>query len=270
MGVVNVTPDSFSDGGRWFDSGRAVDHALSLMAAGAGMVDVGGESTRPGAEAVTVDEELRRVIPVIKALAASASIPISIDTSSAIVMRAALDAGATCINDIRALREPDALAVAAASDAAICLMHMQGQPRSMQAAPSYTNVVFEVKEFLFERMRACENAGIAAERLVLDPGIGFGKRREHNLVLLAQLQEFAVLQRPLLIGVSRKSLIGNITGRPVDQRLAGSLAFATAAVLSGASIIRAHDVAETVDAIRVATALKQARSPVNSSINGEI
>jgi dihydropteroate synthase len=258
MGVLNVTPDSFSDGGQWFDAGRAIEHALQMVEDGAGIIDVGGESTRPGAANVPVDEELRRVVPVITALASRVSVPISVDTSRAEVIRAATDAGATLINDIRALREPDALAAAAATSAAVCVMHMQGEPRTMQAEPRYDDVVKDVRQFLVERVAACENAGIGRERICVDPGIGFGKRPAHNLALLAKLPVFAALQLPILIGVSRKSLIGSITGRPTEQRVFGGIAFATAAVLSGASIIRAHDVAATVDAVKVALALRDA------------
>jgi dihydropteroate synthase len=257
MGVLNVTPDSFSDGGRWFDSSLAIDHALQMVEAGAGIIDVGGESTRPGAAAVSLDEELRRVIPVVEALAPRVNVPISVDTSRAEVVLAAVGAGAAIINDVRALREPNALQVAATTSAAVCLMHMQGEPRSMQSTPQYSNVVNEVTGFLRERVSACETAGIKRDRLVLDPGIGFGKRLEHNLSLLANIPALASLGLPILIGVSRKSVVGAVTGRDVDHRQAGSIAFATAAVLSGARIIRAHDVAETLDAVRVAVALRQ-------------
>jgi dihydropteroate synthase len=258
MGVLNVTPDSFSDGGRWFDASRAIDHALQMVEEGAGIIDVGGESTRPGAAAVSVEEELRRVIPVITALAPKVSVPISVDTSRAEVIRAATDAGATLVNDIRALREPGALAAAAATSAAVCVMHMQGEPRTMQAEPRYDDVVKDVRQFLVERVAACENAGIERERICVDPGIGFGKCPEHNLALLANVPVFAALQLPVLIGVSRKSLIGSITGRATEQRIFGGVAFATAAVLAGASIIRAHDVSATVDAVKVALALRAA------------
>jgi len=258
MGVLNVTPDSFSDGGKWLESAHAIEQALRLVEEGAGIVDVGGESTRPGAAAVSVDEELRRVIPVISALSARISVPISIDTSRPEVMRAAIDAGAILVNDVRALGEPDALDQVAATSAGVCVMHMQGEPRTMQVEPRYENVVADVRQFLADRVAACENAGIARERICIDPGIGFGKRPEHNLALLAQLQALTALRLPILVGVSRKSLIGAITGRPVDQRVSGGVAFATAAVLAGASIIRAHDVAATVDAIKVAQALRKA------------
>jgi len=258
MGVLNVTPDSFSDGGRWVEPAHALDHALSMIDEGAGIIDVGGESTRPGAAIVSVDEELRRVVPVVAALAAHSSIPISIDTSRPAVMRAAIEVGATLVNDVRALQEPGAMAAVAATSVGVCVMHMQGEPRTMQSKPQYGEVVEDVRQFLAARVAACENAGIARERICIDPGIGFGKRLEDNLALLANLPELSALQLPLLIGVSRKSLIGTIADRPIDRRIFGGVAFATAAVLAGASIIRAHDVAATRDAIRVAMALRNA------------
>lgn len=263
MGILNVTPDSFSDGGRFIDSTQAFDHAQRMLEAGAGIIDIGGESTRPGAAEVSEEEELRRVIPVIEALANRFSAPISVDTSKPAVMVAAVEAGATLINDVRALREPGALEAAAKTDAAVCLMHMQGQPRSMQLEPHYDDVVAEVKAFLLERAAACEAAGIARDRLVLDPGIGFGKRLPHNLALLAHLPVLAEPGLPLMVGVSRKSMFQELLGRRVDHRLAGGLAIATAAVLAGAAILRVHDVAETVDAVKVAQALRAAgyRSP---------
>jgi dihydropteroate synthase len=258
MGILNVTPDSFSDGGRFIDSSQALDHARRMLEAGAGIIDVGGESTRPGAANVSEEEELRRIIPVIDALANRFSTPISVDTSKPAVMTAAIEAGATLINDVRALREPGALEAAARTDAAVCLMHMQGQPRSMQLEPQYEDVVAEVKAFLVERAAACETAGIARDRLVIDPGIGFGKRLEHNLALLAHLPALAQLGLPVLVGVSRKSMFQTLLSRPVDQRLAGGVAVATAAVLAGAAILRVHDVAETVDAVKVVQALRAA------------
>jgi dihydropteroate synthase len=258
MGVLNVTPDSFSDGGRFIDSAQALEHAQRMLEAGAQIIDVGGESTRPGAAEVSEQEEIRRVIPVIEVLTSRFSAPISVDTSKAAVMTAAVEAGATIINDVRALREPGALEAAARTDAAVCLMHMQGQPRTMQLEPHYDDVVAEVKAFLMERAAACEAAGIARDRLVLDPGIGFGKRLEHNLALLAHLRTLAEPGLPLLIGVSRKSMFQALLGRRVEQRLAGGLAVATAAALAGAAILRVHDVAETVDAVKVAQALRDA------------
>ena len=258
MGVINVTPDSFSDGGRFVDSEAAVTHALRMIEDGAGLIDVGGESTRPGAQAVSVEEEIDRVVPVIEALAARAKIPISVDTSKPAVMTAAVRAGASMINDVRALREPDALEAAAKTQAAICLMHMQGEPRTMQADPRYSDVVGEVRDFLRERTQACLANGIAKNRLLVDPGIGFGKRLEHNLALLAGLPALTALGWPVLIGVSRKSMFGTLLGRSVDERVAGGVAMATAAVLAGASIVRTHDVAATVDAVKVAVALRAA------------
>lgn len=258
MGILNVTPDSFSDGGRFIGLSAALEQAQRMIEQGAGMIDVGGESTRPGAADVSEEEEIRRVVPVIEALAAATSVPISIDTSKPGVMSAAVAAGASLINDVRALREPGALEAAARTDAAVCLMHMQGQPRTMQHEPRYDDVVGEVTAFLEERVAACLAAGIGRERLALDPGIGFGKRLEHNLALLAHLPEVGRSGLPLLVGVSRKSMFQALLGRPVEQRLAGGLAVATAAVLAGAAILRVHDVAETVDAVKVAQALRTA------------
>ncbi|WP_331069831.1 dihydropteroate synthase [Steroidobacter sp.] len=258
MGILNVTPDSFSDGGRFIGLSRALEQAQRMIEQGAGMIDVGGESTRPGAADVSEEEEIRRVIPVIEALAARTSVPISVDTSKAAVMSAAVAAGASLINDVRALREPGALEAAASTHAAVCLMHMQGQPRTMQHEPHYEDVVGEVTAFLEQRIEACAAAGIGRERLVLDPGIGFGKRLEHNLTLLAHLPQLGRSGVPVLVGVSRKSMFQTLLGRPVEQRLAGGLAVATAAVLAGAAILRVHDVAETVDAVKVAQALRAA------------
>jgi len=262
MGVINVTPDSFCDGGRYANSAAAVSHALRLVEEGAGLIDVGGESTRPGAQGVSAEEEISRVIPVIEALAARTKVPISIDTSKPAVMTAAVRAGASMINDVRALREPGALEAAAGTDATVCLMHMQGEPRTMQAEPRYGDVVAEVCDFLRERAAACLASGIAGDRLVVDPGIGFGKRLEHNLALLAGLPALTGLGWPVLIGVSRKSMFGVLLGRAVDERVAGGVAVATAAVLAGASIVRTHDVAATVDAVKVAVALREAGKAV--------
>jgi dihydropteroate synthase len=258
MGVLNVTPDSFSDGGRFASIEAALAHALRMVDEGAGLIDVGGESTRPGAQAIDAAEEIRRVVPVIEALAARTKVPISIDTSKPAVMTAAVRAGASMINDVRALREPGALEAAAGTEAAICLMHMQGEPRTMQADPRYGDVVAEVRDFLRERAEACLAIGIAKDRLVIDPGIGFGKRLEHNLALLAGLSALTGLGWPVLVGVSRKSMFAKLLGRDVDERLAGGVAVATAAVLAGASIVRTHDVAATVDAVKVAIALRDA------------
>ena len=258
MGILNVTPDSFSDGGRFSGFSQAIEHAMAMIEAGAGIIDVGGESTRPGAQAVTQDDELRRVVPIVESLAALTNVPVSVDSSKAGVIRAAIRAGAAMVNDVRALRDEGALAAAAEGSTAVCLMHMQGEPRTMQADPHYDDVVGEVRSFLQERVSACVAAGISRERIVVDPGIGFGKRVDHNLHLLASLPELAELRLPILIGVSRKSMLGTLLDRPVEQRLAGGLAVAAAAVLAGASILRVHDVAETVDAVKIAAALKAA------------
>jgi dihydropteroate synthase len=258
MGILNVTPDSFSDGGKFTERQRAVEHALAMIAAGAGLIDVGGESTRPGAAAVSEEEEIGRVVPIVEELSRHApSIPVSVDTSKAAVIRASVQAGAAMINDVRALRDDGALQAVAQSSAAVCLMHMQGEPRTMQSDPRYTDVVAEVRDFLAERIAACEAAGIARDRIVADPGIGFGKRLEHNLKLLAALPELATLRVPLLVGVSRKSMFATLLGRPVEERMAGGLAVAVTSVLAGAKLLRVHDVAETVDAVKVVTALKR-------------
>lgn len=258
MGILNVTPDSFADGGRFTGFNHAIEHALSMIEAGAGIIDVGGESTRPGAQAVSEAQEIDRVVPVIESLASLTQTPISVDTSKAGVIRASVRAGAAIVNDVRALRDDGALEAAAAGSAAVCLMHMQGEPRTMQYDPCYDDVVAEVGEFLDQRIRACEAAGIERARLLIDPGIGFGKRLEHNVQLLASLPQLRALGLPVLIGVSRKSMFDALLGRPLQLRLPGSLAVATAAVLAGAAIVRAHDVAETVDAVRTAAALKAA------------
>lgn len=258
MGVLNVTPDSFSEGGHPVDPASAVTRGRRLAAEGAAIVDVGGESTRPGAAPVPVAVEIDRVVPVIGRLAADLAVPVSVDTSKPEVMRAAVAAGAQMINDVRALTAPGALEAAAEAGAAVCLMHMQGEPATMQDDPSYGDVVAEVRDFLRARAAACVAAGIARERICIDPGIGFGKRVEHNLALLARLDELAGLGFPVLLGVSRKSLIGIITGRPAGARLAGSIAFAALAVARGAAIVRAHDVAATLDAVKAAAALRRA------------
>ncbi|MFO1401207.1 MAG: dihydropteroate synthase [Steroidobacteraceae bacterium] len=265
MGVLNVTPDSFSDGGRHADAGAAVARGLELVAEGAAIIDVGGESTRPGAAPVPPEEELRRVIPVIRGLARATPAVLSVDTSEPEVMRQAVDAGARLINDVRALQRPGALAAAAASGAGVCLMHMRGEPRTMQQDPEYADVVNEVKAMLAARVQACVEAGIAPERLCLDPGIGFGKRLEHNLELLRRLPELGEAGLPLLLGLSRKSLLRELTGRAVGERLAGSVALAAIAVLRGAHIVRAHDVAATYDAVRVAAALRGAEGALSGA-----
>ncbi|TLZ42212.1 MAG: dihydropteroate synthase [Gammaproteobacteria bacterium] len=256
MGVVNVTPDSFSDGGRFFSVGAAVEQGLRLAQQGAALIDVGGESTRPGAEPVGTEEELRRVVPVIERLRAGTSAIISVDTSKPEVMRAASAAGAGLINDVRALREPGALAAAAASGCAVCLMHMQGEPRTMQRAPSYADVVGEVRTFLAGRVAQSLAAGLTSERLVVDPGFGFGKTLEHNLALLRRLGELAADGPAVLVGLSRKSMLGTLTERAAGERLYGSVALAVIAALNGARIIRAHDVAATVEALKVTAAVQ--------------
>jgi dihydropteroate synthase len=254
MGVLNVTPDSFSDGGRYVELPAALEHARRLVAEGAAIVDVGGESTRPGATPVNEDEELRRVVPVIERLAAELRIPISIDTRKPGVMRRSLAAGAAMVNDVTALAAPGALEAIAQSDAAVCLMHMQGEPGTMQAAPNYSDVVREVRDFLGARASACVAAGIARARIAVDPGFGFGKTLEHNLALLAGLPALAADGLPVLAGLSRKRMIGALTGRAEGDRMAGSLAAAVVAAMRGARIIRAHDVRETVDALAVVAA----------------
>ncbi len=256
MGILNLTPDSFSDGGRFLARDAALRHAEGMAAAGAAIIDIGGESTRPGAQPVSVEQELERVVPVIEALAAETSVPLSVDTSKPQVMREAVAAGAGLINDVLALRIPGALEAAAETGVPVCLMHMQGEPRTMQQEPTYQDVVAEVSAFLAERVAACEAAGIGRERLLLDPGFGFGKTLSHNLVLLRDLSSLGSLGLPLLVGISRKSMIGSLLGGvPVDQRLHGNVAAAVVAVMRGAAIIRAHDVRETVEALKLVAAV---------------
>lgn len=251
MGILNVTPDSFSDGGQYSSYELACQHADDMVAQGAGMIDIGGESTRPGAAEVSLADELARVIPLVKYVAAHHDVWISVDTSKPEVMRQAVAAGAHLINDVRALMEPGALQAAAELQVPICLMHMQGEPKSMQFAPTYHNVIEEVSAFLTERIEACLRAGIPRELLILDPGFGFGKSLEHNYELLAKLDSFAQFDLPILIGLSRKSMIGNLLAKPTSERLAGSLAGAMIAAQKGAHIIRVHDVTETVDMLKV-------------------
>jgi dihydropteroate synthase len=255
MGVVNVTPDSFSDGGRYFDPARALDHARAMKDDGADIVDIGGESSRPGAARVSETDELARVIPLVTALA-SEGIAVAVDTRKPAVMRASIAAGASMINDIGALTAPGAVDACAAGETGVCLMHMQGDPATMQVAPTYGDVVTEVRDFLVARAAACEAEGIARERIVIDPGFGFGKTLAHNLTLLRSIGTLAESGYPVLVGLSRKSSLGAITGRGVDGRLAASLAAALAAVARGASIVRAHDVRETVDALKVWNAIE--------------
>lgn len=255
MGILNVTPDSFSDGGRFQHHEQAIAHAHEMVEAGASIIDIGGESTRPGAPEVPLQQELDRVIPFLEALVPQCPVPISVDTSKAQVMLAAANAGASMINDVFALRQEGALAVVATTGLPVCLMHMQGQPRTMQQAPEYQDVVIEVKQFLQQRMDACVAAGIDRERIVLDPGFGFGKTLDHNVGLLRGLAQFESLGAPVLAGISRKSMIGQITGREVDERVHGSVLAAFYAMQQGARIIRVHDVAATRDAVRMFEAL---------------
>jgi dihydropteroate synthase len=266
MGILNVTPDSFSDGGRFFDTGSAVDHARALINQGAHIIDVGGESTRPGAAPVSPDEELDRVMPVIEQIRAFSDIPLSVDTSTPAVMAAAARAGVNLINDVRALRREGALASAASTGLPVCLMHMQGDPRTMQMNPVYQDLIGEITAFFVERMEQCERAGIGQEKILLDPGFGFGKTIEHNLVLVNQLHRFAHLGRPLLVGLSRKSTIGQIVSGMADDRVIGSVAGAVVAYLKGASVLRVHDVGATVQALAVAVAINSESAPLNGAL----
>lgn len=259
MGILNLTPDSFSDGGRFNAPDRAIMRAREMVAEGAAIIDVGGESTRPGAPDVSIEEELARVVPVIEAIASQLPVPVSVDTSKPEVMRAAVAAGAGLVNDVRALQEPGAMETVAELAVPVCLMHMQGQPRTMQDAPQYGDVVAEVRDFLLQRAAASEAAGIQRERILLDPGFGFGKTLEHNLQLLAATSELVASGYPILVGMSRKSMIGQILdGAPVDERLHGSVAAALIAAIKGARVLRVHDVRPTADALRVFTTMEQA------------
>ncbi len=258
MGVLNVTPDSFSDGGHFLDLERARAHARQMVAEGADVIDVGGESSRPGANPVPLEQELDRVIPVVEALAGEVDCPISVDTYKPQVAQAAVAAGAGLLNDIRALQEPGALEAAASLGVPVCLMHMQGRPQTMQAAPEYRDVVAEVADFLAARVAAAEAAGVPRASLLLDPGFGFGKTLAHNYQLLRGLDRIAALGLPVLVGMSRKSMIGQLLERPLEERLAGSLGAAAVAVFQGAHIVRTHDVAATADAVRVAAAAASA------------
>ena len=254
MGIVNVTPDSFSDGGKFNTTDKAIQHALTLVEEGADILDIGGESTRPGATPVPLDEELKRVIPVIQGLR-DVGVPLSIATYKPEVMRAAIEAGADMVNDVCALQEPNALEIVAPSQVGICLMHMQGRPQTMQADPHYDNVVQEVAEFLASRLKAAEQAGIDRSRIVLDPGFGFGKRTAHNLTLLNEMQAIQALGQPLLVGLSRKSVLGQVLGSNVDERLHASIAASVISVMKGANIVRVHDVKPTVDALKIVAAV---------------
>ncbi len=257
MGILNVTPDSFSDGGKFNQLDQSIAHAMQLVEEGAAVLDIGGESTRPNATPVPLDEELRRVIPVIEALVArNLPIPLSIDTYKPAVMLAAIEAGASIINDVRGLQEPGALQVTAESDAGVCIMHMQGTPQTMQENPHYDDVVVEVKAFLTTQREACLAAGIARNRIMLDPGFGFGKTRAHNIRLAQSLPELIDLGCPLLVGLSRKSVLGQMTGNDVDARLHASVAAAVISAMHGAHLLRVHDVKATVEALKVVTALK--------------
>jgi dihydropteroate synthase len=254
-GILNVTPDSFSDGGRFDDLDRAVAHGCTLAAEGADLIDVGGESTRPGSRPPTLAEELARVVPVVEALVQRVPVPLSVDTSRPEVMRAAVAAGASMVNDVRALRSPGALLAAAELGVPVCLMHMQRSPETMQEDPRYRDVVVEVRTFLAERMRACLDAGIRQEHLVVDPGFGFGKTPAHNVALLASLDGLRSLGVPVMVGLSRKSVLGQRTGRTVGDRLPASLAAALVAVQRGAAVLRVHDVAATRDVLAVLDAV---------------
>jgi dihydropteroate synthase len=256
MGVLNVTPDSFSDGGRFLDLDRALAHARAMLADGADIIDIGGESTRPGAQPTAETDEVERVVPIVEALAREDAL-VSVDTMKPGVMRAAISAGASMINDVQALRAPEALDIVAKHDVAVCLMHMQGEPRTMQSAPVYGDVVADVRRFLEQRVVACRSAGIPDERIAVDPGFGFGKTVAHNLRLLRELSAIALLGLPVVAGLSRKSTLGALSGRSADDRLAASLAAALSAVVHGASIVRVHDVRETVDALKVWWAIEQ-------------
>jgi dihydropteroate synthase len=264
-GILNVTPDSFYEGGRYPDHAAAVEHGRRIAAEGADLIDIGGESTRPGARPPTIDEELARVVPVIESLSRSVAVPLSVDTSRPEVMREAARAGATMINDVRALRVPGALAAAAELDLPVCLMHMQGEPGTMQNNPVYDEVVADVRQFLAGRLQACERAGMDRGQLVVDPGFGFGKTLEHNLRLLRELHELAGLGVRLMVGLSRKAMIGAVTGRPVEGRSTGSAAAAMIAAQRGASVFRVHDVAATRDVLAVLAAVQHSEQPVRWS-----
>lgn len=256
MGIVNITPDSFSDGNQYLETEKALAHAQQLIAEGADILDIGAESTRPGAEPVTLDEELRRLLPVIEGLK-TLNIPISVDTFKPEVMRAVLDAGVDIINDIAGFRDPASIAAVASSSCGLCVMHMQGEPRTMQQQPHYDHLHTEVQSFLAERVAALRSAGIESARIMLDPGLGFGKTVEHNYTLLRDLEKIQVESYPWLIGLSRKSMIGQVTEKPAQQRLAGSLAGMLAAVARGAAVLRVHDVAESADALNVWLAVEK-------------
>ena len=256
MGILNVTPDSFSDGGQWFDRESALRHAHEMADEGADLIDVGGESSRPGAAEVSLQQELDRVIPLVESIGAETGLPVSVDTSKPEVMSAAVAAGAAMINDVYAFRRPGALETVAALKVPVCIMHMQGTPRDMQRQPHYQDVTREVLDFLTDRARACQQVGISAERIIIDPGFGFGKTLQHNIELFHHLDAFVATGYPVLVGISRKSMLGQITGRQVEQRIPASAAAALLAAQAGATILRVHDVAETIDALKVLDALR--------------
>jgi dihydropteroate synthase len=259
MGVLNVTPDSFSDGGRYLDPAAAVAHALAMVEQGADLIDIGAESSRPGAAPVDEQEELRRLIPVVKAVCRETTIPVSVDTTKATVARRALEAGASIVNDISALRwDPGMAQAVAQARAGLVLVHMQGRPATMQRAPQYGDVVEQVRAFLSERLQAAMTAGIEREQIVLDPGLGFGKTPEHNLLLLRRLDAFLTLGRPILVGASRKAFIGAVVDRPVDERLMGTVAAVVVAILRGARIVRVHDVGALRDVVKMVQAIRRA------------
>ncbi|MFT6393785.1 MAG: dihydropteroate synthase [Methylophilaceae bacterium] len=255
MGILNVTPDSFSDGGHYSQTDIAVKQAYKFIEEGADIIDIGGESTRPNAEPVSLQEELDRVIPVIESLASKIDIPISIDTYKPAVMRAAMAAGASIVNDVKALQEAGAIEAVANADVAVCLMHMQGEPRNMQDGPHYDDVVEDVVTFLLDRVAICEQAGIKKNRLLIDPGFGFGKTRMHNITLIQQLNTLVNTGYPVLVGLSRKSVLGQITGNDIDARLYVSVSAAVVSAINGAKILRVHDVKATVEALKVVTAI---------------
>lgn len=259
MGILNVTPDSFSDGGQYSQLNTAISHVNQMVNAGATIIDIGGESTRPGAEEVSVEEELARVIPLVEAVASRFETWVSVDTSKPEVMLAAAEVGAHLINDIRALSLPGALAAAAATELPVCLMHMQGQPASMQNSPNYQQLLVEIEQFFSERIKQCHIGGIKKQNILIDPGFGFGKTVQHNYQLLANLAYFKRLQLPILVGMSRKSMIGQLLNVGPNDRLNGSLACAVIAAMQGANIIRVHDVKETVEALRIVEAVNRAK-----------
>ena len=256
MGILNITPDSFSDGGLWMDRDRALRHAVEMAKAGADIIDIGGESTRPGSKAVKVQQELDRVIPLIEFIVAGSGLPVSIDTSKPEVMKAAVKAGAGMINDVFALREEGALETAATLNVPVCLMHMQGRPGDMQHAPEFTDVVGEVSNFLLARADCCKLAGIPEQNIIIDPGFGFGKTLQHNIDLFKAIPDFVATGYPVLVGVSRKSMLGQLSDKAVDKRLPASLSAAVLAAQAGAAIIRVHEVDETVDVLKIASALQ--------------